>query len=161
MLHPPRLGLPGLLGQRPAVARPLAAQQGQQHRAQPGPHLRPGHVLTDAFQQLIDVAAPGGGSYSVPRGHRRGVRSPHTFDAARWPPSSLTSPYVPQRSTTAVLSDTPGSTGAEGRAEEADRPTGIASAGRVLISCGTLLRSRTVRTASCRPRIFILSPPHL
>src|SRR4051812_7241962 len=55
------------------------------------------------FEQLIDVAAPGGGSYPVQRGHRRGVRSPHTFDAARWPPSSLTSPYAPQGSTTAVL----------------------------------------------------------
>src|SRR4051794_32069354 len=60
-------------------------------------------MSTDAFEQLIDVAAPGGGSYPVQRGHRRGVRSPHTFDAARWPPSSLTSPYAPQGSTTAVL----------------------------------------------------------
>src|SRR3954449_5757658 len=60
-------------------------------------------MSTDAFGQLIDVAAPGGGSYPVQRGHRRGVRSPHTFDAARWPPSSLTSPYAPQGSTTAVL----------------------------------------------------------
>src|SRR4051812_40383191 len=59
-------------------------------------------MSTDAFEQLIDVAAPGGGSYPVQRGHRRGVRSPHTFDAARWPPSSLTSPYAPQGSTTAV-----------------------------------------------------------
>src|SRR3954468_6826254 len=62
-------------------------------------------MSTDAFEQLIDVAAPGGGSYPVQRGHRRGVRSPHTFDAARWPPSSLTSPYAPQGSTTAVLGD--------------------------------------------------------
>src|SRR4051812_5601446 len=62
-------------------------------------------MSTDAFEQLIDVAAPGGGSYPVQRGHRRGVRSPHTFDAARWPPSSLTSPYAPQGSTTAVLAD--------------------------------------------------------
>src|SRR5213080_91956 len=60
-------------------------------------------MSTDAFEQLIDVAAPGGGSYPVQRGHRRAVRSPHTFDAARWPPSSLTSPYAPQGSTTAVL----------------------------------------------------------
>src|SRR4051812_7093622 len=60
-------------------------------------------MSTDAFEQLIDVAAPGGGSYPVQRGHRRGVRSPHTFDAARWPPTSLTSPYAPQGSTTAVL----------------------------------------------------------
>src|SRR3954453_22324095 len=60
-------------------------------------------MSTDAFEQLIDVAAPGGGSYPVQRGHRRGVRSPHTFDAARWPPSSLTSPYAPQGSTTAVI----------------------------------------------------------
>src|SRR3954447_21396239 len=60
-------------------------------------------MSTDAFEQLIDVAAPGGGSYPVQRGHRRGVRSPHTFDAARWPPSPLTSPYAPQGSTTAVL----------------------------------------------------------
>src|SRR3954468_14948416 len=60
-------------------------------------------MSTDAFEQLIDVAAPGGGSYPVQRGHRRGVRSPHTFDAARWPPSSLTSPYAPQGSTPAVL----------------------------------------------------------
>src|SRR4051812_40971927 len=63
-------------------------------------------MSTDAFEQLIDVAAPGGGSYPVQRGHRRGVRSPHTFDAARWPPSSLTSPYAPQGSTTAVLGST-------------------------------------------------------
>src|SRR3954466_11869313 len=62
-------------------------------------------MSTDAFEQLIDVAAPGGGSYPVQRGHRRGIRSPHTFDAARWPPTSLTSPYVPQRSTTAVLDE--------------------------------------------------------
>src|SRR4051794_41516090 len=60
-------------------------------------------MSTDAFEQLIDVPAPGGASYPVQRGHRRGVRSPHTFDAARWPPSSLTSPYAPQGSTTAVL----------------------------------------------------------
>src|SRR3954469_11962457 len=60
-------------------------------------------MSTDAFEQLIAVAPPGGGSYPVQRGHRRGVRSPHTFDAARWPPSSLTSPYAPQGSTTAVL----------------------------------------------------------
>src|SRR3954466_3004496 len=62
-------------------------------------------MSTDAFEQLIDVAAPGGGSYPVQRGHRRGVRSINTFDAARWPPSSLTSPYAPQGSTTAVLGD--------------------------------------------------------
>src|SRR3954454_11211919 len=60
-------------------------------------------MSTDAFEQLIDVAAPGGGSSPVQRGHRRGVRSPHTFDASRWPASSLTSPYAPQGSTTAVL----------------------------------------------------------
>src|SRR3954465_5647443 len=60
-------------------------------------------MSTDAFEQLIAVATPGGGSCPVQRGHRRGVRSPHTFDAARWPPSSLTSPYAPQGSTTAVL----------------------------------------------------------
>src|SRR3954465_378721 len=64
-------------------------------------------MSTDAFEQLIDVAAPGGGSYPVQRGHRRGVRSPHTCDAARWPPSSLASPYAPQRSTTAVLRTMP------------------------------------------------------
>src|SRR4051794_32397366 len=58
---------------------------------------------TDTSQQVIDVAAPGRGSYPVARGHRRGVRSPHTCDAARWPPPSLASRYVPQRSTTAVL----------------------------------------------------------
>src|SRR3954462_2069653 len=75
-------------------------------------------MSTDAFEQLIDVAAPGGGSYPVQRGHRRGVRSPHTFDAARWPPSSLTSPYAPQGSTTAVLTVL-----ADGRAVDGDHPS--------------------------------------
>src|SRR4051812_10681582 len=81
-------------------------------------------MSTDAFEQLIDVAAPGGGSYPVQRGHRRGVRSPHTFDAARWPPSSLTSPYAPQGSTTAVLAHHPGVAGdlmAEGHAHSISR----------------------------------------
>jgi hypothetical protein len=86
VLHAPRPVLAGGLGQRPAVARPLPAQQRQHHRAQPGPRLRPGDVPTNTLEQLIDVAAPGRGSYPVQRGHRRGVRSPHTFDAARWPP---------------------------------------------------------------------------
>jgi hypothetical protein len=95
LLHPPRPGLTGLLGQRPAVLRPLQAQQGQQHRAQPGPGLPAPDMPTDAFQQVIDVAAPSCGPYSVARGHRRGVRCPHTIDAARWSPASLTSPSEP------------------------------------------------------------------
>src|SRR3954452_8684674 len=103
MLHSPWAGLTDLLGQRPAVARPLPAEQGQQQGAQPGPRLGPGDMPTDACEQLIDVAAPGGGSYPVQRSHRRGIRCPHTIDAARWPPSPLTSSYTPRRSTTAVL----------------------------------------------------------
>src|SRR3954462_14293684 len=103
MLLSPWAGITALLGQRPAVARPLPAEQGQQQGAQPGPRLGPGDMPTDACEQLIDVAAPGGGSYPVQRSHRRGIRCPHTIDAARWPPSPLTSSYTPRRSTTAVL----------------------------------------------------------
>src|SRR4051794_5495559 len=99
-------------------------------------------MSTDAFEQLIDVAAPGGGSYPVQRGHRRGVRSPHTFDAARWPPSSLTSPYAPQGSTTAVL-EQPGRT-REGRT----RPVSDARAQQVANDPVTnLFRERSKATA--------------
>ena len=77
MLHPVRGGVPGLLGDGPAVLASQARQQPQHERPGPPPRLHPGEPACDPPHQLIELFLPPDRVYAEPSGHRQIVMSCH------------------------------------------------------------------------------------
>jgi hypothetical protein len=71
MLHPARAGLPGLLGNGPAVLARQAGQQPEHERPRPPPRLYPEKPVPDPQQQLVKHAQPPVRVYAVASGHRK------------------------------------------------------------------------------------------
>jgi hypothetical protein len=78
VLHAVRRGIPGVLGQRPAVLPGQIGQQPEHESAPPMPALHPAEPAGHPIQQLIDAHPPRGRPYPDTRGHRGMLRSPHT-----------------------------------------------------------------------------------
>ena len=77
VLHPVRRGIPGLLGDRPAVLARQLGQQAQHERPRPAPRLHPAETRADPEHQLIECPEPAVRVYAVASGHRKIVMSPH------------------------------------------------------------------------------------
>jgi hypothetical protein len=72
VLHPVRVGVAGVLGDRPAVLAWQLRQQAAHERPGPPPKVRPSEPTRDPAQQLVEQLLPAGGVdvYAVACGHR-------------------------------------------------------------------------------------------
>jgi hypothetical protein len=70
VLHAVRGGVPGVLGQAPAVLAWQVRKQPEHERASAPSGFDPGKPAGDAPQQLVEDLLPAGGGYAVARGHR-------------------------------------------------------------------------------------------
>ena len=77
VLHPVRRGIPGLLGDRPAVLARQLGQQAQHERPRPPPRLHPPETRADLDHQLIECPQPAARVYAVASGHRKIISSRH------------------------------------------------------------------------------------
>jgi hypothetical protein len=72
VLHPVRVGVAGVLGDRPAVLSWQVGQQPAHERPGPPAQVGPGEPASDPAQQLLEQLLPAGGVklYAVACGHR-------------------------------------------------------------------------------------------
>jgi hypothetical protein len=103
VLHPVRVGVAGVLGDRPAVLAWQLRQQAAHERPGPPPKVRPSEPTRDPAQQLVEQPLPAGGVdvYAVACGHRL-MFGPHTTR------SSAVAALSTRRLGHAVLHDQPG-----------------------------------------------------
>jgi hypothetical protein len=80
VLHPIRVGVPGVLGDRPAVLAWQIRKQPTHERPGPLPQLHPAKPTCDPAQQLVEPLLPAGwvDVYAVACGHRLIFCCPHT-----------------------------------------------------------------------------------
>src|SRR6266496_845684 len=80
VLHPVRVGVAGVLGDRPAVHAGQVGQQAAHERPGPPPQLHPAKPTRDPAQQLVKQLLPLGrvDVYAVACGHRLIFGCPHT-----------------------------------------------------------------------------------
>jgi hypothetical protein len=79
-VHAVRGGIPGVLGDRPAVLAGQVSQQPEHERPGPPSGLHPAKPASDPAQQLLQPRLPAGGIdlYAVASGHRPIVGCSHT-----------------------------------------------------------------------------------
>jgi hypothetical protein len=72
VLHPVRVGVAGVLGDRPAVLAWQLREQAAHERPGSPPKVRPSEPTCDPAQQLVEQLLPAGGVYlyAVACGHR-------------------------------------------------------------------------------------------
>jgi hypothetical protein len=77
VLHPVRRGVPGVLGDRPAVHPRQLRQQPQRERPRPPPRLHPAETGPDPGHQLIKYPQPPARVYAGASGHQKIITSRH------------------------------------------------------------------------------------
>jgi hypothetical protein len=99
VLHAVRAGIPGVLGDRPAILAWQVGQQPQQERPGPAAWLHPAKPACDPAQQLLQPRLPAGriNPYAVAGGHRLIVGCSHNamIDGGRPRPLPAPTPRAP------------------------------------------------------------------
>ena len=109
VLHPVRVGLPGVFGHRPTVDPWQFAQQPAHHHPDPAAWLDPGEPGCDAAHQLVVLPLPSVNVYAVASGHRMVMCLHKPRSSAVAVPSPGNATPARSRTTTAVLGN--GTTG--------------------------------------------------
>jgi hypothetical protein len=83
VLHPLRIGIPGVFGDAPTVLARQVRQQPTHERACSAAGLHPGEPACHPIQQLVALGHPPGNLYAVAHGHRLIHSRPHNRAGSR------------------------------------------------------------------------------